>query len=211
VFKETYGDDADIQTRLFVQYGGTAPTNADAAVYAGSLATQWNTHIAPVKCNSVTLHDVEVEDLTSATGAVGAWSGTHAGSAGASGLPAGVAVVIKYPIARRYRGGHPRTYLGGLLSTALSGPGSVDPTYAAALLGVWNAFIGGVLGAGWSGAGTLNQVNVSYYQGFHNFTYPSGRTRPIPTLRGAPVVDFITSAVINLKPGSQRRRNLQSP
>lgn len=58
----------------------------------------------------------------------------------------------------------------------------------------------------------INQVNVSYYEGFEVVTDPvTGRSRNVPQLRpGGPVVDKITGFSINPKLGSQRLRNLHS-
>jgi hypothetical protein len=54
------------------------------------------------------------------------------------------------------------------------------------------------------------QVNVSYFSGFTNVTFPSGRIRPVPKLRSVPLVDTVTSWSTNPNVASQRRRNLQS-
>jgi hypothetical protein len=61
-----------------------------------------------------------------------------------------------------------------------------------------------------AGMGVMLPVNVSYFQGFHNFTFPSGRVKAIPTVRPVPVVDLINNFSVNPHVGSQRRRNLQS-
>ena len=58
----------------------------------------------------------------------------------------------------------------------------------------------------------VDQVNVSYYEGFEVVTdLRTGRSRDVPQLRpGGPAVDKITGFSINPKLGSQRRRNLHA-
>ncbi len=119
---------------------------------------------------------------------------------------------MRNQIARRYRGGHPRTYLGALVSADLAGPAIWNATTLASLVTAWAGLMGDIAARvdTWTASPGAQHVNVSYYFGFHNVTYPSGRVRSVPTLRSTPVIDFVTNYGSNPNVCSQRRRN-QSP
>jgi hypothetical protein len=72
----------------------------------------------------------------------------------------------------------------------------------------WNSFITSVKAAPWAGGTIVNQVNVSYYKGFTNYTGSTGRNKVRSTINpGGPVVDIIQSISGNPRVASQRRRN----
>lgn len=70
------------------------------------------------------------------------------------------------------------------------------------------AFIAACVLAPPASMGTVTHVNVSYFDGFTNKTFPSGRVKPVPTLRATPLVDTVLAYTANPKVASQRRRNL---
>jgi hypothetical protein len=200
-------DDNNVINRFFIKYTGSPPTDAMLNTFCAAVGTAWGANVSPLQSSNITAYRAETEDLTSATSAVGAANFTEVGTRAGATLSASVAAVINGIIARRYRGGHPKNFLWAGIETDLQTVGTWKATFTAAVEAGWLAFIDAVLGAGWAGAGTLTPVNVSYYAGFHNFTFPSGRTRPIPTVRVAPVVDPITEYTVRAIIGSQRRRN----
>jgi hypothetical protein len=193
--------------RLFYSYSGTAPTDAELDTFSGSVGTAWIDNITPLQNDIVSLKGVQTEDLTSSTSGVGAAVEDNVGTRSGAALAAGTAFVVAEEIARRYRGGHPRVYLYVGVATDLAAAFAWTGTFAADVVTAFGAFDTAVQAAGWSGAGTLTPVNVSYFSGFTNHTYPSGRTRPIPTPRVTPVVDPILSFIGRESVGSQRRRN----
>lgn len=207
--KGLFGEDTAIINRFFMVYGGTAPANADLNNLSTTVLTAWNTYMAAVIQAGYATESVTIEDLTSPTGAVGSATATHAGTDTGVTLGAATSMVVSLKIARRYRGGHPRMYIAGVSNSHLTDDqkwvAAFLPTFQTAVTSWMNAISVGV----WSGGTSLTSVNVSYYSGFHNFTFPSGRTRPIPTLRGTPVTDNVQLFICNPRPGSQRRRNLQ--
>jgi hypothetical protein len=119
-------------------------------------------------------------------------------------------MVIRHKINRRYRGGHPRTYLPGLAGFYVGANGNWTAASMSATLTGWNTFMASCIASPPAAVGTLVHVNVSYFTGFVNKMFPSGRQHPVPTVRGTPVVDTIVSESINPRPASQRRRNIQS-
>jgi hypothetical protein len=203
----TYGEDLNLQNRFFISYTGSI-SSADLTTWVGVVASAWNAHMAGEHNPGLALVEVNAEDLSSATGAVAQWQGSHVGGDGGNPMPASTCVVLKLAIARRYRGGHPRLYLAGFSESEVNDPQSWKPAFVAGVVSTWTAFIAQVVSGAPSAVVAVNQVNVSYYQGFTNHTFPSGRTRAIPNLRTTPVVDTVTSVSADTKFGAQRRRNL---
>lgn len=207
---EDFGGDLAMINRFFMQYSGSAPLVADLLALGTAVNAAWAAHLQTLYDANTQYNGVTIEDLTSSTSAAetvpAATIGTRAGGA----LGAGTAFVIKQLISRRYRGGHPRLYLSVGVTTDLLTKNDWQVAFANAVQAGWAAFITAVEAAVWAGGVSLSPVNVSYYQGFTNHTFPSGRVRPIPNLRPAPVIDVIAGYLANPKVGSQRRRNLQS-
>lgn len=209
LLKYGYGADIDVLNILHFEYTGSAPTATDCAALAGDVSTAWSGHLAAFMSNSQLLESVDVRDLASSSGADGQSATTHSGSRAGGNLAPGTAVLVNHHIARRYRGGKPRSYLPFFVTTDLQAAGLWSGTSTAALLTAWEAFIAAIVGAS-SGSTTVSvHCNVSYYQGFTNVPYGSPQKyRRVPTVRGTPVVDAITAYTINPAPASQRRRNL---
>lgn len=205
------GEDIDVLNRLFMHYSGTAPTDSELVTFSNAVKSSFESRLLLHLIDSMFSQDVKTEDLTSSTAAVGtSTTGPVAGGGSVAPLGAGTALVVSFEIPRRYRGGHPRAYIAGVPSTNLTTEQRWDPAFTGPFLTDWEAFIADIVAAGWSGAGTLTHVNISYFEGFTNFTFPSGRTRPIPTRRVTPLVDTVSGYRINPKAASQRRRNQQS-
>jgi hypothetical protein len=200
---------ARAQFRKFFSYVGVLSTG-DAQTWANAANTSWNTNLAPVQNNTVTLQQVVLTDLTSLSAPQAIGSTPRTGTVGGTVVPNGVAMVIKEKIARRYRGGHPRVYLPGAVITWLSNADLWNPTNTAVVLTSWNAFVSDILTNVPAAAATAAEVNVSYFTGFTNVTFPSGRVHAVPSRRVTPLVDVILSHSVNGKPASQRRRNEQS-
>ena len=109
----------NIGNRFFVQYGsgGGGATAGDISAFAAAFESAYHTRFLPYLPTSVSLQEVIVEDQTSDTGASASWSGTVAGTGGsAQTIDSAVCGVVSWGIARRYRGGKPRTYIGPLSS-----------------------------------------------------------------------------------------------
>lgn len=206
---------ADALTRLFFAWTGSL-TNTALNNYATTVATNWNTDIAPLVPAGVVLTEVSIEDLTSATGPVGVWSGSHAGTRSGGGFAPATAFIITDSIARRYRGGHPRKYLLGMdiTQTTPTDGNTWLATYASTIVTTWGTFMTSISGGnGPSGSTGWAEANVSYYQGSTGSTVGSApyvRGKTTRTLRGTPAVDIVVGHSYNPQLGSQRRRNKQS-
>jgi hypothetical protein len=201
--------DANIQQRLFFQYAGSLNT-ADATTWATAMATALKTFVAGGLVNEFTQDYLELTDLSSTTSPQVAVPASQVGGDSGIAPPAGLAFVLSYQIQRRYRGGKPRTYLAGVSATHLLTANSWNPTIEAAELAGWITFLTACATTpGGTAIGAITHVNVSYYAGFINHTYPSGRVKAIPSPRITPLVDVITNVRSNNTPASQRRRNEQ--
>ena len=208
----TLGGDTNVVNRFFTSYGGTAGTNATANTFCASVATAWNTNLAPLFPSDYTLTRVDTEDLTSATSPVGTSATSHVGTRSGNALAAGQAAVVRNHISRRYRGGHPRTYLSCFTNTDLQTAQTWAASSMSSLATAWAAFMAAVATAAntYGGGGGSQHCNVSYYSGFTNVTGPTGRARAKSTVRSSSVIDLVVNYTINPHVGSQRRRNQQA-
>jgi hypothetical protein len=209
--KQTYQSDLDVLTRLYFQYSGAAPSDADLTTFAGDVAAAWGSDIAPELVHeSVTLTEVTVTDLTSPTSGQGSWAGSSAGGLSGDPLAAGTAFLVNFQIARRYRGGKPRVYPAWGAAASLGDASGWGGGFMTEVGIKWPAFVAEIIADAPGSSGPIVQVNVSYYQGFAVEINPiTGRSRNISKPRAVPVVDPVLSTTYSTKPASQRRRNLQ--
>lgn len=204
--KYTWANDVDVLNRFFFMYGNGPATVTELNTWSTTIRTAWGTNLKAFAQTAVSLVQVELTDLSSSTGARGQDNTAVAGTRNGAILPAQTAVCVRQAIARRYRGGKPRIYMPLFDSTDLNNGQTWKPASTASLLTSMAAFFTAI-GASPAAPLTFTSfVNVSYYSGFHNVTYPSGRVRSVPTLRGTPLTDQITGYSINPAPATQRRR-----
>lgn len=115
-------------------------------------------------------------------------------------LPANSAVVSSWIIARRVKGGHPRTYWAGVCNTQLAN--GFGPALTSAAQTAW----------GTAANGFLTRINaLTLPSGDHPqlvcLSYYDKATVPIPPhLRTAPAVYTITSTAVHGRVDSQRKR-----
>lgn len=194
-------------SRFYIGYAGSAPTAANCVTLAGDIATAWNSNLAAVVYANISLQEVDVQDITTHTGAFGSATVDHPGTMAGGTLIANAATNVEFDIAQRYRGGKPRMFLPPPDDTALV---SLDKWTSAFITNVntgMAAFMSAIEGLTVGSMGTLTHVVLSYYSGFTNVTNSSGRTRAAPKYRTPnalvyPVSGYACKAVV----GSQRRR-----
>lgn len=202
----TVGADQNVTTSLHFRYTGGPPSQANLNTIAQSVHDAFGTNLGAYLHTSIALNQVTVQDLADMTKPVGLWAGSTAGTATGTALPASIAAVAKYTIARRYRGGHPRGYWPLGTQNGVADAGHWLASTMTALTGVFNTFITAVKAAG-AGITIGNQCSVSYYTQGPAYTLPSGKTRHASTLRtGSIPVDDVTIVSFNTRMGSQRRR-----
>lgn len=203
----TVGEDVDITSNLHFGYSGGPPTPADCVSIAGSIAGLFTTDLAPLMFTGNTLNEVRVTDLTSSSASDGLLAANHPGTRAGSFLPAGACLLSNYTVARRYRGGKPRTYFPfGVQGDLLDGQKWTTAFLSACNSGL-NNFITACFGVS-SGTTQLSGFfNISYYSGFTSVQNPvTKRYRNVNTPRATPLKDPIQSIVANPKLGYQRRR-----
>lgn len=205
----SYSGNATPLNRFFIHYSGTAPTSAQLSTFCGVVGTSWGANFVAATSGDVIGQSAAAEDLSSSTAAVGSATFSHTGTRTGDGLPPGTCAMEQFIIARRYRGGKPKIFLPFGTSTDLTGAGVWSGSALTAFNTAWANHIVAILAGGWTGAGTLTHVSVSYYEGFTAVQNPvTGRWRNVAKLRvGGPVVDAVVSYSIEQGISSQRRRN----
>lgn len=204
----TVEGDALAQTVHHFSYTGGPPSSTNCVTMANGILAAAGTAFAALMADSVALESCQVTDLSNVNDGQGVSTGSAiTGTRGTELLPPGAAMVISHTISRRYRGGHPRTYLPIGISSDITTSGLWDSTIVTAANTDWASWIAAVLGVG-AGCTISGLVNVSYYNGSTVYTNPvTGRARNIPTKRTDPLTDSVTGSVSRNSIGSQRRRN----
>jgi hypothetical protein len=201
---QAYGNNKRILNRIHFGFTGSLSVS-DAMAWAATIDSYWDTSIFHPDHS---LQGVLLTDLTTTSGAVGYDYTTHAGTFSGTPLPAEVAMSIEYLIARRYRGGKPKSFLTGCITAMQHDEETWDDAHIASRIAGWDTFLANSMSHAPAAVGTVRKVSVSYYSGFHVVTSPiTGRARNVPTVRTTPVVDDITGYRGDPHIASQRRRS----
>lgn len=177
---------------LHLQYATGTPTASDLNTLSTSLAGIWNTRFAPLVDAGTTLTLTDLQDLSGPTGAYGSSNVSHVGTSSGFALPNNVALVVSWKTTLHYRGGHPRTYLVGLVYSDLVDSRNWSGTKVTATTTAMNSFITDVGALTSTSTGGLSLVMVSYHS--HKVLRPNG----LPFL--------ITAAAVHTRVDSMRRR-----
>lgn len=175
--------------------GGVRPDAGGLATMATSIRTLWTSAFASQFITNSSLTTVECTDISGRDGAQGVDNTNVPGTNATAGASLSTAACISWTINRRYRGGHPRTYLSGVDASAFTsgklwtGPKITSYTTAA------NAWRTG-LEALTSLSNTWQMVNVSYYH----------RVGGVPAYKIPPDIDHIVGAKFHTRIDTQRRR-----
>lgn len=177
---------------LHFLYTGGHPSTSDcqgiaATIQAGAV-TQFKPLMHPV--NKVGL--VTVLDIDSNTGSEGTAGTTTAGTKTGNSNPASAAVVMNHSIARRYRGGKPRSYAPFGTDVDQNTTGTWTTTLVGNANTAWSNFITDCLAATSGSTVVAQYISVSYFSG--------------GSQRVTPVKDPIVQTLGRIRIGSQRRR-----
>lgn len=195
-----YGNEDALATNIFYfQYSGAGPlTTAELAAFieSGVISSDLPAPYVGASVDTVGGRDSVFTDLSSPTGVVGigaySWEGTNTGDV----LPASNSVVVSHEILRRYRGGHPRTYMMVGSATSLEGS-STKMWQGAFLTNIQDGFTAFIDSFPLTiGARTWNWVNVSYYETVDG----------VRTVRETPLVDLVVAPLTRARVCTQRRR-----
>jgi hypothetical protein len=187
---------------LYFRYTGGAPSNTDCANFAGDLRAQWFGHVASLCPSPTTLQHVTCTDLTSDSAGSGEDFNVEPGSRGDDSIPANACVLISYPVATRYKGGHPRSYLyvGG--NADLEGAAHWAPAFVTEVQTHWRAFLTAMIGDT-NGSTTIADLVAVRYRG--KFLPNGGPPHFYLDTPIATNID-ITEATAQAEMASQRRR-----
>lgn len=139
---------------------------------------------------------IKMIDLIDSSGAEYETVPTFLGTNTGNPLSSNNAVCVQHTINRRYRGGHPRTYMMVGADGDMAA-GSIKDWQASFLTNIqngWDSFNG--LFPYHAGLGTWTRVSVSYYE----------TVGGVRTVRATPLVDPILADVAKVRVCSQRRR-----
>jgi hypothetical protein len=180
------------ETIQYALYTGGPPVAGDLNDMAQALGADWWSNVQSIYCITTSFVAVTCQDLNTLDGAVSTYSFNAFGTDEATSSPASSAVLCSHTIARRYRGGHPRTYYPPPSTDHLSGPSTWDSTTVTAFNSAQTGYNSTLGGASWGSFTTVYPVSVS------RILAGSPRTTP--------VLDEITSSVVEGLIRSQRRR-----
>jgi len=174
-----------------ISQGGVTWTSTEATNMATAIRSAWVTNLIPLQSTGLTLTDVTVIDLSTDSGVEGSATGSTPGTVVAQALPASAAICWSWKISKRYRGGHPRTYIAGLTGTDLSNANTVSAARVTSHTNAANAIktaIQGVIVGG----------NAAYMVVPH---YVKNKVQlPVPDF------SYINSVAVDTRVDSQRRR-----
>jgi hypothetical protein len=167
----------------------------DLAALCTAVGTKYGTRFMPLVNNASAMSNVSALFWDVHGDAIGATSTvTTVGSLAGTKVIASVAACITWPLQQRYRGGHPRTYLGGLDGTSYSGVTDFTSTFQSSLAAAANSFISDVNGLSVTNFGALHLGVVTFVL--------RNQWRTPPLFR-----DFVPGgAIVDSRLDSQRRR-----
>jgi hypothetical protein len=183
---------------LHFGYTGAAPTGPNCSNFADLLGTAWVSNFSPLMLTSATIAKATCIDLASVSGAGSEAAAISPGSRGTAEVPGSAAVVVSKHTARRYRGGHARTYVLAGIQTDLADTAHWSGALVAAVTSAYEAVQTAVEAHTEGATTTTGEVMVSYMT-----------TDPIthlPVRRVTPLVDAVLSVAAQARIGSQRRR-----
>lgn len=194
----TVGGDVWANTLHFA-YSGTTPTDGDCIDFATTLYAQWALGFLPCMPSTSGMQKTTCVDLSSDTSGAGEHVAVSPGTRVGSEIPGSACILVNKVMSRRYRGGHPRTYITGGVQSDLDSPshwnaGTIVADVGAAYTGVQIALLGHTAGACTLGS----EVNVSYFSKILNPVAPYRRTTPLVTP--------ISAGIPRVKIATQRRR-----
>ena len=196
-----------VTSRMFFNYTGAAPTVGNLNTLAGDCLTAWNTNMQPLLSNNSALYEIDLQDLASLSGASTKSAQASTGSRAGNPPTVGAAALVKYGIARRYRGGKPKGFWPfGIISDEVEG-NQWSPAFVTAVSSGVAAYAAAIAALTIGSTNMGNQCNVSYYHGYLPPTVlPNNRAKNHLAPRGTPVLDTIVNWTCDARLGSQRRR-----
>lgn len=202
------GEAADCRAHLFVKYSGGPPSAADLTTMATTAAVAWTTDLLGFLSTSYKFNGIEMTDLGSVSGAYGEHLVIATGTEAGSEIGGQASAVLNLVIARRYRGGKPKSFWPLFTASDVNDASSWKAASVSALATAFSSYTTALLGASAGTTTLVELVNVSYYTAPNVVTVSptTGRATNRSTRRTSPLIDSVTSSAFSSKIGSQRRR-----
>lgn len=119
---------------IHLQYTGTRPSDSTLNALATQVGAAWASSLAAQVANNTSITLITCTDLSDISGAQGSSNQSVPGSGlSTNPLPVSVAACITWKTAARWRGGHPRNYLPGMVGANVTNGTSWTGTYRSAL------------------------------------------------------------------------------
>lgn len=130
---------------LHFVWAGAAPGAAGCFAIAEAVAAAWNANMQALQDTSTSFQACEVTDLTSDTAGQATYDIEGTGTREGDYLPASASFLVSYAVERRYRGGHPRSYLSVGVFADLDSPNTWDNDFIGVMTTAWPTFIASLL------------------------------------------------------------------
>lgn len=173
----------------------SAPDISDLTTFAGDFAADWADAFARIQSARSTMNLVKILYYGAAGADLGVDVGVSYNGTGSSEvLPANCAMCISWKVQQRYKGGHARTYIGGVDQDTQDNAGSFLATEANTARDSANDFLEAVNARS---AGDLDDLHLGVVSFVHNNAW---RTPPV-------FRDYVPGAAsVDQRIDSQRRR-----
>lgn len=179
---------------FYLQVTGAAVTVNDLQSVSDEIATLWNTNIAPSLTADCILTNVSIVYIPSVGNELtyeGSYS--HAGTAAGTTIDnAASSYVVNWKISAYYRGGHPRSYVPGVETSAVTNGSSISAATGSTFAGHWNTF--------------RNALNAFTTTNITALVMGTLSFQAANAWRATPLFRAFTSVSVAAKLGSQRRR-----
>lgn len=183
-----------------IQYTGSAPDNAALSQLALTLGQTWTTTFGTILMTITSVRLVQVWDISSDTGSEGSDATTHAGlTTATSPLPVQSAICISWPVNRRWRGGHFRSYVPARTVADITNGSTLSGTTQSQYQVQATAFLDDI-NASSVPYGPLRLGGVRY---FPTGTDPDGT----PTVKTSGEFHAFADPTVHTRLDSQRRRS----
>jgi hypothetical protein len=160
--------------------------------YIGAITPEQSSELTALRADGILWQDDGTELL-------GSYSNPVAGGDGGVVLDASVAVVISWRVAAHWKGGHPRTYIPGIVQDRLDTTRQFSTATVTAFQAAANAFVASVVSLT---QGPLSITSLAVLRRFGN-----GGSETVPkTYLDPPELVPIVSGIARGHIGSQRRR-----
>ena len=166
--------------------------NTQMAALATAMGTHYGALLQPGKNPGDIFEECVATDLSSGTGGIGVAGFSVSGSTAGAVMPANLAHCVSWAIGRRYRGGKPRTYIGGVTGGDIADSRSFTLASTTSLENNANGFRIAVNADVTPPGAPYNLVCVHYLKN-HALLTP-------------PLVDLITDCTVDLRVCAQSRR-----